>query len=409
MVFQGKYSILKIIDLLFYHRLAAPIDRLVRTFMYSQYFGLTEKPFAIAPNPRYLYMSELHREALAHLLYGINSDGCFVLLSGNVGTGKTTICRCLLEQLPQRIDIALILNPMVSTRELLKSICEELGIKNIPQPDSTKTHIDELNRYLLQSHAKGRSTALIIDEAQNLDLEVLEQLRLLTNLETNTHKLLKIILIGQPELRNRLDQPELSQLNQRITSRYHLPALEPPDVKAYIDHRITVAGGGKQRLFSDGAVKHLIKISDGIPRVINLLCDRALLGAYSENEDHVSLRIMKKAGLEVFPNHRSPALFSLKNATIAALVLLLGLSAGIFPILYDNYSNTLTGEIAVDIPASKPVADIADDGEGHANLDETVFSPPPPAEVQPPRSGKNTELTSSIVIYPDIIMESSRR
>lgn len=312
--------------------------------MYSQYFGLTEKPFAIAPNPRYLYMSELHREALAHLVYGINSDGCFVLLSGNVGTGKTTICRCLLEQLPQNTDIALILNPLLTTSELLKTICEELGIEAAARSDSAKAYIDELNRYLLQSHANGRRTALIIDEAQNLDLEVLEQLRLLTNLETNTHKLLKIILIGQPELRSLLEQPDLSQLNQRITSRYHLPSLQPQDVKAYIQHRISIAGGGRLQLFSDKAIKHLIKISNGIPRVINLLCDRALLGAYSENEDHVTLKIMKKAGLEVFPNNDQQSIFSkMKIMEIGVVVLLIGLLIIFFPVISRKYP--ITGDM----------------------------------------------------------------
>ena len=310
--------------------------------MYSQYFGLKEKPFAIAPNPRYLYMSELHREALAHLIYGINSDGCFVLLSGNVGTGKTTLCRCLFEQLPDNIDVALILNPLVTAKELLKSICAELGIDDIEQ-DSTKAYVDALNRYLLESHARGRSTVLIIDEAQNLDLAVLEQLRLLTNLDTNTHKLLKIILIGQPDLRTLLERPELSQLNQRITSRYHLPTLEPQDVKTYVAHRVAIAGGGRSKLFSDKAVKHLIKISGGVPRIINLLCDRALLGAYSENEDHVTLKIMKQAGREVFPSRQSAYAVSYKKLMgISALVLFSGLLILLFPLLLNNYTTSHT-------------------------------------------------------------------
>jgi type II secretory pathway predicted ATPase ExeA len=272
--------------------------------MDTRYFDLTEKPFAIAPNPRYLYMSELHREALAHLLYGINSDGCFILLTGDVGTGKTTICRCLLEQLPEKTDIALILNPKLTAHDLLKTICEELEIPTGLGPASIKKYIDQINKYLLRSHAEGRRTALCIDEAQNLDCDVLEQLRLLTNLETNTQKLLRIILIGQPELRDMLDLPELTQVSQRITSRYHLAPLEARDVYAYIQHRIHISGGGRTPLFSKAAIKRAIKLSGGIPRLINVLCDRALLGAYAENADHVDLKIMKKAGREVFARNK---------------------------------------------------------------------------------------------------------
>ncbi len=274
--------------------------------MYTQYFGLTEKPFAIAPNPRYLYMSELHREALAHLIYGIQSDGCFILLTGDVGTGKTTVCRCLLEQLPEATDIAIILNPKLTVSDLLKTICEELAIPETSGSLSSKNYIDAINRHLLQAHARGRSTALVIDEAQNLDADVLEQLRLLTNLETDTQKLLKIILLGQPELRLMLSTPQMAQVRQRITSKYHLKPLQPDDVRVYIQHRLKVAGGGTGRLFSDKAIDHVIKLSKGIPRVINLLCDRALLGAYAEGADHVSLKIMKKAGKEIVETKRTP-------------------------------------------------------------------------------------------------------
>jgi len=223
--------------------------------MYTHYFGLNEKPFAITPNPRYLYMSELHREALAHLIYGIQRDGCFILLTGDVGTGKTTVCRCLLEQLPEDTDIAIILNPKLTAIDLLKTICEELSIPVPLESPTSKSYIDALNRHLLRTHAEGRSTALVIDEAQNLEADVLEQLRLLTNLETNTQKLLKIILLGQPELRTLLAGPLMSQVNQRITSRYHLQPLQPADVRIYIQHRLRVAGGGTRRLFTDRADK----------------------------------------------------------------------------------------------------------------------------------------------------------
>lgn len=270
--------------------------------MYTRYFGLTEKPFAIAPNPQYLFMSELHREALAHLLYGINSEGCIILLTGDVGTGKTTVCRCLIEQLPATTEIAMILNPKLTIIDLFKTICEELKIPIEADAPSTKTYIDRLNTYLLEAHSLGKNTALIIDEAQNLDLEIIEQLRLLTNLETNTHKLLQIVLIGQPELRDILQDPKLSQINQRITTRYHLQPLQVTDVSAYIQHRIQVAGGNTRTpLFSRKAIRHVARISKGIPRLINVYCDRALLGAYAQNRDHVSVDIMKKAEREITP------------------------------------------------------------------------------------------------------------
>lgn len=296
--------------------------------MYTRYFGLTEKPFAISPNPRYLFMSELHREALAHLLYGINSDGCFILLTGEVGTGKTTVCRCLLTQLPEYTDVAIILNPKLTARDLLKTICEELEILPVGNIATMKTYIDVLNRHLLASHAKGRTTAVIIDEAQNLDINVLEQLRLLTNLETDTQKLLQIILVGQPELRDILNKPQLSQLNQRITSRYHLTSLNPDDIHTYIHHRVRIAGGENRKLFSDKAIKHIAKLTKGIPRLINVLCDRALLGAYAENADHVSLKIVRQAGLEVFPQNtlRNLLLNGRFIGAAAALVILVAIA-----------------------------------------------------------------------------------
>lgn len=299
--------------------------------MYTRYFGLTEKPFAIAPNPRYLFMSELHREALAHLMYGISSEGCIILLTGDVGTGKTTVCRCLIDQLPAKTDIAMILNPKLTINDLLKTICDELKIPIPATPPSIKNYIDQLNAYLLRAHAEGRNTALIVDEAQNLDIEVLEQLRLLTNLETNTNKLLQIILIGQPELRNILGDPKLSQINQRITTRYHLKPLQAADVSTYIEHRIAVAGGTSRNvLFSKKAIQYAAKISKGIPRVINTLCDHALLGAYANNRDHVSLGIIKKAAAELAVTNngkRYPAKRLI--VTLALLLSTIGVSIGL--------------------------------------------------------------------------------
>lgn len=300
--------------------------------MYTRYFGLTEKPFAIAPNPRYLFMSELHREALAHLMYGISSEGCIILLTGDVGTGKTTVCRCLIDQLPAKTDIAMILNPKLTIDDLLKTICDELKIPIPATTPSIKNYIDQLNAYLLRAHAEGRNTALIVDEAQNLDIEILEQLRLLTNLETNTNKLLQIILIGQPELRNILSDPKLSQINQRITTRYHLKPLQAADVSTYIEHRIAIAGGNSRNvLFSKKAIEYVAKISKGIPRVINTLCNHALLGAYANNSDHVSLGIIKKAAGELAVTNngkRYPAKWLI--VTLALLLSTIGVSIGLY-------------------------------------------------------------------------------
>lgn len=320
--------------------------------MYTQYFGLNEKPFSIAPDPRYLYMSELHREALAHLLYGISNEGCLILLTGDVGTGKTTVSRCLTEQLPEKTDIAIILNPKLTIIELFKTICEEFAIPVDHYSSSSKTYIDNLNSFLLDAHGKGRSCALLIDEAQNLDMEILEQLRLLTNLETNSHKLLQIILIGQPELRDMLNSPQLTQINQRITSRYHLLPLKTKDAKKYIQHRIQIAGGPDGSLFSRQAVKHVIKISKGIPRLINIMCDRSLLGAYAENMDHVDLKIMRKAVLEVTPDSK-PSFFSVRPLTVALLLFLLGvcLPAGFY---FSNRTITIPQLMQSEPQISKP-------------------------------------------------------
>ncbi|MBY4678273.1 ExeA family protein [Marinobacterium arenosum] len=266
--------------------------------MYSNYFGLSEPPFAIAPDPRYLYLSDQHREALAHLLYGIDSNGGFILLTGEVGTGKTTVCRCLLDQLPEHTNVAFILNPKYSVQELLEAICDELDIRAVGEKDSIKGYIDALNRYLLAAHTRGEKTVLIIDEAQNLSVDVLEQIRLLTNLETDSHKLLQIILIGQPELLDKLSRPELRQLNQRITARFHLDALSKEELHAYIQHRLSVAGM-EGELFTAATREKLYKLSGGVPRLVNVLCDRALLGAYVKRDTCVDLKTLKKAAEEV--------------------------------------------------------------------------------------------------------------
>ena len=273
--------------------------------MYKEYFGLVEAPFSIAPDPRYLFMGEQHREALAHLVYGINSDGGFVLLTGEVGTGKTTVCRCLLEQLPSDADVAFVLNPALSVTELLGTVCDELGIDYPEGNTSVKAFVDRINTYLLDAHARGRKTVVIIEEAQNLSAEVLEQLRLLTNLETNQRKLLQIIMIGQPELREMLARPELRQLAQRVTARYHMGPLSRYDVIGYVDHRLSVAGMHGSP-FTASAVNELWRLSRGIPRLVNVICDRALLGAYVQGQKKVGKGTLSKAAREVFGERSAP-------------------------------------------------------------------------------------------------------
>jgi general secretion pathway protein A len=268
--------------------------------MYTSFFGLSEKPFAITPDPRYLYLSERHAEALAHLLYGINESGGFIQLTGEVGTGKTTVVRTLLSRVPHHADVAVILNPRVTPVEFLLTICEELGVAIADADrDSIKAMVDALNRRLLNAHAEGRRIIVLVDEAQNLSIDVLEQVRLLTNLETPTQKLLQIILIGQPELRELLDRTDLRQLAQRITGRYHLMPLSREETKGYVRHRLRVAGANDE-IFTPRALLELHRLSLGIPRVINVACDRALLGAYTQETKKITASLVRRAAGEVY-------------------------------------------------------------------------------------------------------------
>ncbi len=266
--------------------------------MYLEHFGLNELPFTIAPNPRYLYLTHQHQEALAHLSYGLGSAGGVILLTGEVGTGKTTISRKLLENVPEHIEIAWIVSPRLSVEELLASICDELSIFYPADHSSIKMFTDLINAYLIKAHGHGRNVVVMIDEAQNLSPDVLEQLRLLTNLETNERKLLQIILLGQPELKEMLDRSDLRQLAQRITARYHLHPLSKEESSEYIRHRLAVAGCNRP-VFSSKAIQRLFHFSHGTPRLINLLCDRALLGVYSRNETIVNPEHVQQASQEV--------------------------------------------------------------------------------------------------------------
>lgn len=271
--------------------------------MYMRFFGLKQEPFSLAPDPRYLYMSKRHREALAHLLYGVGGGGGFVLLSGEIGAGKTTVCRCFLEQIPKRCNVAYIFNPKLTVVELLKTVCDEFHIPLAPheaETASVKTYVDAINAFLLRTHAVGQNNVLIIDEAQMLSVDVLEQLRLLTNLETNERKLLQIVLIGQPELRTMLDRPDLEQLAQRVIARFHLKALSSRETEHYLRHRLSVAGMTRPMPFGPAAVQRIHEIARGVPRRINLLADRALLGAYAHGQHTVEPAVVDKAAREVF-------------------------------------------------------------------------------------------------------------
>lgn len=265
--------------------------------MYKAFYGLSDNPFSIAPNPHYLFLSGRHREALAHLTYGLGETGGFVLLTGEVGTGKTTVSRSLLNQLPANTDTAFILNPSLTEQELLATLCDELSIVYTDNP-SIKQLTDLISGFLLKNHQAERNTVLIIDEAQHLRPEVLEQLRLLTNLETDTKKLLQVILIGQPELQQLLRRQELRQLAQRITARYHLLPLTLEEVGFYVLHRLQVAGR-QQLLFNRGAIKALHQCSGGIPRLINLIAERALMAGFAHSRSVIDAKMVKSAYFEV--------------------------------------------------------------------------------------------------------------
>lgn len=313
--------------------------------MYKAFYGLSDNPFSIAPNPHYLFLSDRHREALAHLTYGLGETGGFVLLTGEVGTGKTTVSRCLLGQLPDNTDTAFILNPSLTELELLATLCDELKISYGDNP-TLKQLTDHLSRFLLANHSKGRNTVLIIDEAQHLRPEVLEQLRLLTNLETDTKKLLQVILIGQPELQLLLKRQELRQLAQRITARYHLLPLNEDEIALYVLHRLQVAGRFEP-LFTRKAVNVLQKYSGGIPRLINLLCERSLMAGYAQSRVPIDHHMVRQAAAEVFGEEEpTQNRYLWPTATAAALCVAFGVSYWLFT---DKSVNT--------VPASNLVSE----------------------------------------------------
>ena len=340
--------------------------------MYTDFFGLREKPFSITPDPRYLFMSERHGEALAHLVYGVTESGGFIQLTGEVGTGKTTLVRTLLlNRMPNNADVAVVLNPQLSVLEFLATICEELHIDVTHNRGSIKAQTDALNRHLLGAHAEGRRTILIVDEAQNLSPAVLEQVRLLTNLETAKQKLLQIILIGQPELRELLARNDLRQLAQRITGRYHLEPLTREETAQYIEHRLKVAGTLGE-VFDSGARKSVFNLSQGVPRLINVICDRALLGAYSEESRHVNKRLVRRAAAEVSGELERPVW--LRPALAAAAVIGIAvIGASIW-----SYSQQSAGRLTETVPDAPAVA--AEPQAQELLAEPEVAQPEPAAE-----------------------------
>lgn len=289
--------------------------------MYEAFFGLAEAPFSITPDPRYLFPSSRHTEALGHLFYGVSAAGGFIQLTGEVGTGKTTVVRSLLAREPADVDIALVLNPRVTVPEFLQTLCEELGVAVAEtQQTSVKSLVDALTARLLEAHAAGRRVAVLIDEAHLLERDVLEQVRLLTNLETSTRKLLQIILIGQPELRDLLAREDLRQVAQRITGRLHLDSLAATETAAYVRHRLRVAGATRE-IFSPAALRELHRQSGGLPRLINVIADRAMLGAFVRDRHEVSAALVREAAAEVSGEPVGPRLWGWLILVISLLVL----------------------------------------------------------------------------------------
>lgn len=284
--------------------------------MYLEYFGFNKEPFSIVPNPHMLFPSPRHQEALGYLQYGLNGNGGFVLLTGEVGTGKTMVSRTVLSELPDDINVAYILNPTLNKIQLLQSICEAFEL-TLTDKDDHKCLTDTLQRFLIDQHQQSKRCVLVIDEAQHLSVDALEQLRLFTNLETNERKLLQVVLLGQPELQEKLQRRELRQLAQRITARYHLMPFKFDETKAYIEHRLRLSGCGYQ-VFSSSAITYIHRRSKGTPRLINLIADRALMAAFVTQTSKVNKKLCKSAADEVLGNEQ----ISSSNWPIIGLVLL---------------------------------------------------------------------------------------
>jgi general secretion pathway protein A len=367
--------------------------------MYTSFFGLNEKPFAITPDPRYLFMSERHGEALAHLVYGVTESGGFMQLTGEVGTGKTTLVRSLLQsRMPDNADVAVVLNPQLSAREFLVTICEELGIAAPADTTSIKALIDTLNQHLLQAHAENRRTILVVDEAQNLAPEVLEEVRLLTNLETAKQKLLQIVLIGQPELRELLARTDLRQLAQRITGRYHLEPLSRDETAQYIEHRLKVAGALGE-VFDPAAKREVFRLSQGVPRLVNVICDRALLGAYSTETRRVTRRMVRRAAAEITGEpmkSRWPRWAIPVSAITAAVVI-----ATVYLALLDNRRDIIEDSVAASA--------VPDETEPQAVTPQPAVETAAEPAVEPaqaPVAAPQTEVTPEVSLDAQLQLAS---
>lgn len=359
--------------------------------MYAAHFGLTERPFSLAPDPRYLFLSDGHREALAHLVYGLHGGG-FVQLTGEVGTGKTTVCRALLDQLRPDVDVAMIFTPRLTAVELLSAVCDELSVPYPAGATSLKVLVDALSYALLDAHARGRRTVVIIDEAQNLSMEVLEELRLLTNIETTRDKLLQVILIGQPELVDLMERPALRQLAQRITARYHLRPFTFSETRAYIAHRLSVAGQ-REMLFTASALRIIHRRSGGVPRLINNICDRALLGAFGRSKRRVTAGIARHAAAEVSGSLRLRRW--LQRVFVTGVVAAIALTVG------------LLGRSRLDYIAGWWMQRLVPSAVSPSNAAATV-SPPPvtaAAMVAPPRPSLD-KLLEPTTAEPDTALAS---
>jgi general secretion pathway protein A len=387
--------------------------------MYTEYFKLNEPPFSLTPDPRFLFMSERHREGLAHLFYGVQQPGGFVQLTGEIGSGKTTLSRCIVRQLPHDTDVALILNPRLTAIELLATVCDELQISYPAETQSIKVLIDALNKHLLESHARHRRTVLIIDEAQNLSGEVLEQIRLLTNLETSREKLLQIILIGQPELLAVIKGKGLKQIAQRVTARYHLLALTRQETYAYIRHRLLVAGR-KDPLFTDSALRSIYRLSSGVPRLINILCDRSLLGAYALDRKQVNAAIVRRANRETRGTaslrdkvsiYRRFSLFGILILIVAAALLFgsVGLrfwrrgAAAVQPERKDTGSIRTNGRTDPPRPAEKIGGEILEPPQAQPRADQT-----PGMREAPPLASTAATSSSERIRLIDLLSDPSR-
>jgi len=365
--------------------------------MYTSFFGLNEKPFSITPDPRYLFMSERHTEALAHLIYGVRESGGFIQLTGEVGTGKTTLVRSLLQQIPDNADVAVILNPQISRNEFLSAICEELGV---PLPHSTnniKTLTNALNEYLLDNHSRGKRTIVLVDEAQNLRIDVLEQVRLLTNLETTKQKLLQIILIGQPELREILSRNDMRQLAQRVTGRYHLEPLSRDETAAYIDHRLKVAGAVGQ-IFSMAAKQELYRLSQGVPRMINVIADRAMLGAFTQDTGEITPDLLNQAAAEVFGKD-SPLVSPWRRWRSLGIAAAIVLTAAV-ALIWTNWPSRVTQTEARSVPVPEnPVSRAPQTAPVVPAVNEIIATPPSTATADVPAS--TAILTDVLAANPD--------